>query len=38
MARRCGHSKALAIFGALSTARNFIVKGGVALVREELGE
>ena len=33
-----GRSKAPAIFGALSTARNFIIKGGVDQIREELGE
>jgi len=32
-----GRSKAPAIFGALSAARNFILKDGVGQIREELG-
>ena len=32
-----GRSKAPAIFGALSAARNFILKDGVGHIREELG-
>ena len=33
-----GRSKAPAILGALSAARNFIVKNGVGQIQEELGE